>query len=239
MQSADFLAAIRRDGDAVSAVARSADPRAPVPSCPEWSLGQLVEHLGTVHRWATRVVVERAADRLPFEPDEAPGPDLAKWFAQGVEGLLAALSAVGDDEPVWNWTADRRGRFWPRRQAHETAVHRWDAEGATGTPAALDPALSSDGVDEVLASFLTRIFRKIPGSGETIHLHQTDGEGEWLLTWDGDGLAVGSGHAKADVAVRGAGEDLLLCVWGRRPWTGLDVIGDGAVLERWAAHARI
>ena len=30
----------------------------PVPTCPEWTVRQLVEHLGGVHRWATMIISE-------------------------------------------------------------------------------------------------------------------------------------------------------------------------------------
>ncbi len=53
----------------------------------------------------------------------------------------------------------------------------------------------------------------------TIHLHCTDGEGEWLITRAGDDVVVTREHAKGDVAARGTASDLLLFLWGRVPAT--------------------
>ena len=54
------------------------------------------------------------------------------------------------DGPTWHpFPAAKLGRVWPRRQAQETSIHRWDAEHATAaTPAR--SGLASDGIDEFL-----------------------------------------------------------------------------------------
>ena len=70
--------------------------------------------------------------------------------------------------------------FWFRRQAHETAVHRWDAQRAA-TPSSVDPidaTLAADGVDEWLEVFVPRFLARtgVPDDlvGATLHLHCTD-----------------------------------------------------------------
>ena len=68
----------------------------------------------------------------------------------------------------------------------------------------------------------------------TLHLHQTDGEGEWMLSSLNDQLVVGNEHAKGDAAARGTASDLALLVWGRRQPT-VEVFGDEAVLNAWLA----
>ena len=73
----------------------------------------------------------------------------------------------------------------------------------------------------------------IRGAGETIHLHCTDGDGEWLVRLGADGVAVTNEHAKGDVAARGTASDLMLLVWGRIPPERVDVFGDAALLTRW------
>ena len=72
------------------------------------------------------------------------------------------------------------------------------------------------------------------GTGETIHLHCTDGEGEWLVRLAPGGVNVVNEHAKGDVAARGAASDLLLMMWGRVPVTQVEVFGDASLLERWS-----
>ncbi len=52
--------------------------------------------------------------------------------------------------------------------------------------------------------------RTAAGNGETMHLHCTDGDGEWLVRLAPDGVTVVNEHAKADVAAAGRACDLLL-----------------------------
>lgn len=121
----------------------------------------------------------------------------------------------------------QRAGFWPRRMAHETTVHRVDAEQAAGRPVGdIEPALAVDGIDEVFSVFVP-VFGpgRSPGDGRTVHLHATDAEGEWLIRFDVGAVTVESGHAKGDAAVRGPASELLLWLWGRIPLDELDVIG--------------
>ena len=52
--------------------------------------------------------------------------------------------------------------FWARRQCHETTIHSVDALAAalgrypTSADTAIDPAVAVDGIDELLAGFMTR-----------------------------------------------------------------------------------
>jgi uncharacterized protein (TIGR03083 family) len=126
-----------------------------------------------------------------------------------------------------------------RRVAQETAMHRWDAEAAAGDPQPIDRALAADGIDEMLEVFVPRVNDKLVGTGETLHLHATDGDGEWLITLTPDGPTWERGHAKGDVAARGTTSDLLLLLWNRRTPDDLEVFGDRTVLERWRAGAAI
>lgn len=70
----------------------------------------------------------------------------------------------------------------------------------------------------------------------SLHLHRTDGDGEWLLTAVDDVLNVVHEHAKGDAAARGTASDLALLVWNRRQPT-LEVFGNEAVLDAWLALA--
>jgi predicted lipid carrier protein YhbT len=71
------------------------------------------------------------------------------------------------------------------------------------------------------------------GAGETIHLHCTDREGEWLVRRDAEGLTVTREHAKGDVAARGTASDLLLVLQSRLPVSAVECFGDDTILERW------
>jgi uncharacterized protein (TIGR03083 family) len=115
--------------------------------------------------------------------------------------------------------------------AFETLVHRWDAETAAGVPAAFPAALAADGLDEHLGNL--PFFRDAArGDGETLHVHCTDAEGEWLLTRTPEGLTVTNEHAKADVALRGPAADLFLVLLGRQPTETVEVLG-AENLEPW------
>ena len=124
--------------------------------------------------------------------------------------------------------------------AHETSVHRWDAELAAGEARPIDPELASDGVDEFLNVMLLQPrFSSAPIEG-SVHLHATDTPGEWLVREQEDGtLVVTAEHAKGDAALRGAASDLLLALWGRVGSDALEVIGDRAVAERLLARTTV
>jgi uncharacterized protein (TIGR03083 family) len=152
--------------------------------------------------------------------------------------VVAALEAADPDADVWTFGLPRTVRFWLRRQAHETTLHAWDAGTASGAALPIDAELAADGVDEYV-DFVPRTLKREPGTwtGETIHLHRTDGPGEWLLTLGPVGAAtVDRGHAKGDVAVRGGAVALLLWATNRIGSDRLDIVGNAALLTRWAAE---
>lgn len=239
MNHDDYAEAIRREGHALDAAARHAGINAPVPSCPEWTVADLVGHVGRVHRYVTRVVTERTPELRGehWSAAEPPPPgELLEWFAAGVDPLADTLRSAGPDAPAWSWTPDKSSGFWARRMANETAVHRHDAEQAGGRAEPITRELAVDGIDE----FFDLVphwphYDKVRGAGETMHLHCTDGDGEWLARLEPDGLVVTREHAKGDVAARGAASDLLLFLYGRVQLDELDVFGDAGVLTRWRA----
>jgi uncharacterized protein (TIGR03083 family) len=231
MDASAYIAAIERDGRAVADVARRG-LHAPVPSCPGWDVGDLVAHLGEVYAFVALVVGRQSLDRPPDQT--APGRDVvADWYVEGLVRLLALLRDVPPDAPRYNWSFEpKTARFWPRRMALETLVHRWDAESAYGDVSPMDPRLAADGIDEVLRVWKPAYRAKeIAGPIGTVHFHCTDTEGEWLVRLYDGGMSVGSEHAKGDAAVRGRAEDILLALWGRRPFTSLERFGDAALLE--------
>ena len=222
-----------------------ADLSGTVPTCPGWTMGRLVAHIGVVHRWATQIVATRATapvDRRDLDtgfPDEDSG--WAAWLAAGAAPLTAALRSAGPDAPVWTWRPAGRSGWWARRMLHETTVHRADAETALGAVPAVDPAVAADGIDEFLANLpFARRPREHLGSlpaGESLHLHATDSDGEWLIRFPGPdgGIEWSRGHAKASAAVRGPVSVLLLFTYGRVPGSDprLTVFGEQSLLDAW------
>ena len=233
----DWIAAIEREGHALSTAARH-DFKAEVPACPGWTVDDLLAHLGVIHHRVADVVGRGATER-PESP-VAPATGRLGWYEAGLAALLDTLRAADPSAPVWSWAGIVPVEFWLRRMAQETLVHRVDAEEATGTAGPVDTALAVDGIDELFELFLPRRHAGKPtGAGETIHVHATDAEGEWLLTLGPDGIPFERGHAKGDVAVRGPAADLLLWLWGRRPADGLEVFGDAGLADRFRQLAAI
>ena len=245
MGPADYLEHLRADGAALAEAARrSLD--APVPSCPGWTVGRLVGHVGTVHQWVAETLRTRATERIGWEtlPRAPRGPEVLGWYEAQRDRLVGVLEGVDPAEPVWNWSPGPQvAGFWHRRMAQETAVHRWDAEAATGAAAPVHSVLAADGIDEWLGVRLAAGVRQpeapVDAVCGSLHLHCTDVPGEWLARLHGRELSVAREHAKGDVAARGPASDLLLVLWRRRPPSGVEVLGDASVLDAWLALAHL
>jgi uncharacterized protein (TIGR03083 family) len=236
MEYAEYCEAIRREGRALHAAARDAGVDASVPSCPEWRVADLLGHVGRLHRWIAAIIEDGGDTPSDHWSDAEPPPEAERlaWFAGGVDLVTDGLRSVGPSAPAWSWTDDATAGFWARRQANETAVHRWDAQAAAGKTEPVDRELAVDGIDEFFALIpFWRGASQLPGSGESIHLHATDGEGEWLIRLGTDGLVVTREHAKGDVAMRAPASHLLLFLYGRAGASDAEVFGDAAILDRW------
>lgn len=245
-----FCARAGAEIEAMAAVAGGApDIAAECPTCPGWTIGELVRHTGRVHRWAATIVSTRAGERIPFPDADSPwqSPDgWAQWLTAGAAPLLAALRAAGPDAACWTWGPGRSAGWWARRMLHETTVHRADAELTLGVVPAIDPQIAADGVDELLANlpFSRRAAPHLPSlpAGESMHLHATDSDGEWLVRFLGPaGIEWERGHAQATAAVRGPVAELLLFGYGRIPPSDprLTVFGDPSVLTAWQSETAL
>ncbi len=238
-----YKEALRSDGEAIAAAGRQ-DIDATVPSCPGWTMHKLLAHVGRVYRSVGRHVAERAtemiaADEIPRPPE---GDAIVEWFEEGHRFVQEALDGADPDEAVWSWAGKNTMAFYFRRMAHETAVHRWDAEAAFGVPGPIDSDLGADGVSElfevVLPFTVGNWDMALPDA--SLHLHRTDGDGEWLLVNEGGRIKMSLEHAKGDAAVRASGADLLLLSWERisldRP--GVETFGDADAARAWFALSR-
>ena len=235
MEYADLIAAFRREGESFGEATRGAGVDADVPSCPGWTVFDLCAHLARVHRWAANIVETRPGDaeRHGKHTEPPAGPAIFDYVDAGAAQLADALDRADPGEACWSWTDNRTVGFWARRQAHELAIHRWDAQLASGKPQPIEHTQAIDSIQEL---FDIRGFRPggpTPGHGETVHLHCTDGDGEWLARFEPDGATVTHEHAKADAAARGTASDLLLLMWGRIPVERVEVFGDAALLSGW------
>ncbi len=49
----DYLKSIESDGQALLGMAADGDLAVPVPTCPEWTLRHLLEHVSGANRWVS------------------------------------------------------------------------------------------------------------------------------------------------------------------------------------------
>jgi len=236
-----YLEVLRREGDRF-ADAAAGELERPVPSCPDWSVADLVAHLGVVHRHKERIVREGHTENPGIagcEPPDDPG-DLVGWYAEGLDLLHDTLRTADPDAPAWTWHApDQTAGFWHRRMALETAVHRADAELGAGMPVtAVDADVAVDGIDEVLGPIMAAYttdpeWAFVPDGRvvalETSVLHAVRrlhlGEGARGPGW----IYRAGTNGAADVTIRARACDLYLWVWGRAPGEALTVEGDAAL----------
>jgi uncharacterized protein (TIGR03083 family) len=233
-----YLRHLGTDGRALASVVVR-DPSARVPTCPDWSLADLLAHVGSAHDWAEETVRTRATDFCPFAKPPKDFEAVRSWYDEGVDQLLETLREVDPDEPVWNWLVMGAGpaRFWQRRMAHETAVHRWDAENALSSGSPIDKDLAVDGIDEYLSIANFSLSMK-PNEALTggLGLDALDAPLSSTLTLTPAAIDQQEGLEGADTVVRGSSSDLLLWLTGRRnvDEEGVSVEGDRSVIDAWA-----
>jgi uncharacterized protein (TIGR03083 family) len=243
-------AAITESTSRLAGIVAGADEATRIPTCPDWSMRQLATHVGRAQRWAAEIVSRRSAEFVPFrdvpdgripdDPEARPG-----WLTAGASLLVDTVSG-SPREQVWTLLGLGPAAFWARRMTHETAVHLADAELAAGRPVSIPPDIGADAVDEwlmLLSQDPDGDGLPLAEPGQTMHLHATDdgldGAGEWLVTRTASGITVETGHAKADVAVRGPAARLLLVLLRRLPVStpDVDVLGDQDLLGYWLNHS--
>lgn len=239
-----WLAALRADGPALRAAVGEIDPGTPVPSCPDWTISDLTRHVGSVVGYVGDVAANRRTDNPG--PRQAPPtfgnwPETLDWFDRTWQQTLTRLDGLDPEQPAWNWAPQaKRAAFWHRRLAHEVSVHRWDAQMTRGLAEPVEAKLASDGVAEVLDTWLPAGRRTGPTDRHgVLHLAATDAGLEWFVRLRGAGVALldtatildsDDHHARVEAA--GTASDLLLTLWGRiRPEDVLDVRGDASLLE--------
>lgn len=218
----EYRASIATDAERVAALADS-HASSPVPSCPGWDVARLAGHVGRVHRMALSVLTNpdggfpdpASLEKPPTEPSS-----VGDYVRHGAQTLDAHLATREPASSCWNFlTEPATAEFWFRRQCHETAVHRFDAELAldAGAQPTMPPALAVDGIDEYFVFVRERLLaaRGTTTLGGTLHLHATDTPGEWMIAVTDGVLTVTHGHDKGDAAIRATAANLFLGLWGR------------------------
>jgi uncharacterized protein (TIGR03083 family) len=243
VETSDHIVQLRSDGERFGSLLERANLDATVPTCPDWTVRDLARHLGGVHRWATAYVRDGLdVPDADLEATAGPWPsdaELPAWFRGGHDALVAALGDAPEDLSCWTFLEAPSPRaFWARRQAHETAIHRVDLDGATGSTGAFPPAFAADGIDELLFAFLGRPGRAPRvAAPATLRLEAEDTPRAWNVGLSSERFDITSDVPAActDAFVRGTASDLYMLMWNRGRSDGLEIRGDVSALDSWAS----
>ncbi|GGN84054.1 hypothetical protein GCM10010112_63010 [Actinoplanes lobatus] len=249
-----YLLELEAETARLAGLARDSDGQRPIPTCPGWTLEQLVGHVGRGHRWAAEIIQRRLLEPIPMPEVAVPAdPDeRSEWLTAGAWMLADAVRAVGPEQPVWTWQKDRSAGFWLRRLLHDEVVHRFDAELALGIEGDLAADLAADGVSDLLdtAATLSRpdigvpsAFAGLRGAGESLQFVATDADlissHEWSVVRGPAGVAWRHGHHQAHVTVCGPALRLLLLLNRRlsAETADIEIIGDRELFAHWWSNS--
>lgn len=244
METSQHITAIAHEGERFAEAVQRTGLDREVESCPGWDVRELVRHLSSVHLWAAAHVANRATEwrdhgqteLMEYWPDLAvfwPDDDkLIDWYLETNANLVSELTAAPADLDCLTFLpAPTPLAMWARRQAHETAIHRFDVEGQGGSSAGYIPAFASDGIDELLMLFAPRFGTPIPDA-KTMVVRTTDTNDVWHLTMGPEVISVLRDEAPADVTLTGSASDLYLAVWNRGD-PPIAVTGDPQLVATW------
>jgi uncharacterized protein (TIGR03083 family) len=241
---------LREQTAALAAAVEGAEPGRQVPTCPEWPLRNLVEHVGQAHRWATELIERRSTEILPLP--EVPGDlDAARWsgwLIEGAEQLVDTVERAHADVTVWTPVGPGKPVFWLRRMLHDTSVHHADGALTVGAGDAytLAPDLAADAIDEGMelmsapgAVSFQPALAELCGQGETLLLRPMESNLEgWLITRTPSGITWERRDDGGDAVLRGRAVDLVLVMTRRISLddSRVEVTGDRGLFEHWLAN---
>lgn len=245
----DYIDIIRSESARFASLTRDVAKSSQVPSCPGWSISDLVWHLAEVqYFWASVVEGQLDSPESVATLERPDDTELSSLFDMQSARLLAALHARSPDDTCWSWYDAGHSVGWVmRRQAHEALIHRVDAELAAGKLTPLDEDLAADGVDEILTTMLDTgdipDWSRFEPSGATAVLATPTNRWEMDLgrftgtspssgtTYDDPALLLRPIRETASVMITGSAADLDLWLWGRGSADDLEVTGDSALLD--------
>jgi uncharacterized protein (TIGR03083 family) len=225
--------------------AERAGLRAAVPTCPDWTVRDLVAHQGMVHRWAAATLRGEQLDPDAVESEGRASVDPTEWLRDGAIEVVTAVTLATDESPapVFLHDAPAPRRFWARRQCHETTIHAVDALAASlgryprAADTWIDPSLAVDGIDELLGGFLTRPRSRLRCPDETTLVVAPGDADVWWQVQVGAHPPVTTRRTGpvdgGDVELRGTATGLYLALWNRSDHSD-DVTDSRGVLDGWA-----
>lgn len=237
METASFVEVLDREGQLLADAAEEAGTAASVPPCPGWAVRDLLRHTGVVHRWAAAFVADGHPAPRPMDahPD-LDGPGLLAWYRDGHRRLVDTLAAAAPDVECFTFLPGPSSSlaFWARRQAHETTVHRFDAESARGgEPAPIAAEFAVDGVDELLRGFHARRRSRVrTDRPRVLRVRATDADAVWTVRLSPEPSVTTRGaDGDAECELSGPADELYLALWNRRPVPALS--GDAGLAALW------
>lgn len=226
-----------------------------MPTCPEWTLFDLAQHLGEGRRrWAATVAAgPAAAGPVRSGPEGAPAAPrereaLLAWLAASTQQLLDALREAGPDRGCWTWWGTSQSPQTcgavARHQLQEITVHTYDAQLTVGAPQPLPDAVALDGVEEFLSTCCATT-SAWPHEPAAVDYHATEGR-SWRLWLSADGArtarlpqpgtmpatVAGEGPDAADACARGTASELVLTLYGRVAVDSLKLDGDHRLFDQ-------
>ena len=252
VEIAEHITAVGQEAKLFAEAARRGGLEADIETCPGWNMRDLVRHLSEIHLWAAARVAKRTSklwlddisehteswpELAVFWPDD---DDLVDWYLETNANLVRALEAASPDDDIPTFLpAPSPLAMWARRQAHETAIHRFDAQHAADIESGFDPVFASDGIDELVTGFATRAKDFPTADPRTMLIHASDTGDRWHLTLAPDGITAARSDGPADVTLLGEASDLNLVLWNRGEDSTITVEGDGELLDLWHASRRV
>ena len=255
MEIAEHIDALRSQGHLLADAATRSGPDASIPVCPPWQVKDLLRHIGYIHRWAARHITECPDTVLDGPPEEdilrggAADPDLLAWFRAGHAALVETLSTA-DPGLVCATFMDAPSSlaFWARRQAHETAIHRADADSASGILPGYEPEFAADGIDELIMGFgQRRKYRPSADGSGSMRIRAADTGHSWHVGTEAGRIQARREQDGADSVgpaastVTGPASGLYLFLWNRceAARAGVTLAGDTGFFELWQSSVHV
>jgi uncharacterized protein (TIGR03083 family) len=231
MEYPTFVEHVRRDGERLASVAA---PRLedPVLSCPGWTVDDLVRHVAEVYEHKIACTLLGDAPQ-PWPPEWPAGRDPIEWLGDAHGRLLEMFDRSEPTTPsaTW-WPPDQTVGFWARRMAHETAVHRVDAELAASAATPIDAELAADGVDEILRRMLAGDWSEDADDAATgQRIDVSTGGHRWGVILTRDAVTIEDEPGGADALLEGDPSEVDLWLWGRAPDERVSRTGDLGALR--------
>ncbi|MFC4338060.1 maleylpyruvate isomerase family mycothiol-dependent enzyme [Salininema proteolyticum] len=212
-----------------------------VPSCPDWTGRDLVQHVAEVYCDKTLAISEGAeSESWPPPMPEADG--ILDLFDTTLRDLNAQFDSHSASDPAGSWyTPDQTVGFWIRRMAQETLIHRVDAELAAGKGLSpVDEAFAADGVDEFLDCMVgfgsvnwNKYLRPVLEAEDGLTLLIRYGSKERTLRVAPGGVELDkAGADECAATVSGDASAVDLWLWRRGDVDSVDVSGDVEAARR-------